>query len=254
MDSISFVTLTRTRAQEPSRGAEGHGLPAAYSAAFDDKAFGREGDSRVHMTGSYSSKVEAVVKRVMFITRAKSEDKVIVFSSWPELLDVIGHALKANGVSYAHGKGQGVELQKALHKFRGRAHDVIDPGSDEEGADSEREEALPQICSVLLLSMKQGGKGLTLNEANHVILCEPGLDPAAEMQAIGRVDRIGQLRETFVHRFVTVGSVEEQVKSLSRSKWSGGKSAGLRVSDVARLLLTSNEVFHQSLVRPAVAL
>jgi E3 ubiquitin-protein ligase SHPRH len=217
--------------------------PSAISPLVTDQA-----DAAVLVLGSYSSKVEAVVKRVLYITRSSKNNKVLVFSAWLELLDVIGHALKVNGVGYAQGKGQGVELQKALRKFRGSGKEVQDPidgNGPADGEDSEEEEALKggmgaQACPVLLLSMKQGGKGLTLNEANHVILCEPGLDPASEMQAIGRVDRIGQLRETFVHRFVTVQSVEEQVKSLARSKWDGGKSTGgqLKVSDVAKLLLT----------------
>ena len=42
--------------------------------------------------------------------------------------------------------------------------------------------------------------GLTLTEAQHVVVVEPQLDPASELQAIGRVHRIGQERETWVHR------------------------------------------------------
>ena len=47
---------------------------------------------------------------------------------------------------------------------------------------------------MLLLLVKQGGNGLNLTEAQHVLLVEPLLDPAVEAQAIGRVDRIGQVR------------------------------------------------------------
>jgi SNF2 family DNA or RNA helicase len=44
------------------------------------------------------------------------------------------------------------------------------------------------------------GTGLTLTEAQHVVLIEPILDPATEQQSLGRVHRIGQSRETWVHR------------------------------------------------------
>lgn len=55
---------------------------------------------------------------------------------------------------------------------------------------------------VLLLLIQHGANGLNILEAQHVILVEPLLNPAAEAQAISRVHRIGQEKMTFVHRFL----------------------------------------------------
>lgn len=59
-----------------------------------------------------------------------------------------------------------------------------------------------KFIQVLLLLIQHGANGLNLLEAQHVILVEPLLNPAAEAQAISRVHRVGQTRKTLVHRFL----------------------------------------------------
>ncbi|CAI5494332.1 unnamed protein product [Closterium sp. Naga37s-1] len=73
-------------------------------------------------------------------------------------------------------------------------------------------------CRVLLLVVAVGGNGLNVVEAQHVVFVEPGLNAAAEAQAANRVHRIGQTRQTFVHRFIVHGTVEEPIHALARSK------------------------------------
>lgn len=66
--------------------------------------------------------------------------------------------------------------------------------------------------------LKQGGNGLNLQQAQHVIFVEPIMDPGEEAQAIGRVDRMGQEKETFIHKFIVQDSVEENVCRISEQK------------------------------------
>lgn len=55
---------------------------------------------------------------------------------------------------------------------------------------------------VLMMLVQHGANGLNLLEAQHVILMEPLLNPAAEAQAISRIHRVGQDKKTFIHRFL----------------------------------------------------
>lgn len=67
----------------------------------------------------------------------------------------------------------------------------------------------------LLIPVKCGANGLNLIEATHVLLIEPILNPGSELQAIGRVHRIGQLKPTVVHRFVHTHAPHDQLLSGS---------------------------------------
>ena len=66
-----------------------------------------------------------------------------------------------------------------------------------------------------LLDARAHASGLNLVNASHVILCEPLLNTALELQAIARVDRIGQTHETTVWLYVVEGTVEESIYELS---------------------------------------
>ncbi len=71
---------------------------------------------------------------------------------------------------------------------------------------------------VFLISLKAGGFGLTLTEAEYVFLLDPWWNPAAENQAIDRVHRIGQTKSVFVYRLIAAGTVEEKVRALQHRK------------------------------------
>ena len=78
---------------------------------------------------------------------------------------------------------------------------------------------------VFLISLKAGGTGLNLTAADTVILYDPWWNPAVEAQAIDRSHRIGQDKPVFVHRLVTLGTIEEKMLELQRRK--GALAEGL---------------------------
>ncbi len=69
-----------------------------------------------------------------------------------------------------------------------------------------------------LISLKAGGSGLTLTEADYVFVLDPWWNPAAEAQAIDRAHRIGQQRHVMAYRLVSAGTIEEKVMALKESK------------------------------------
>jgi len=101
---------------------------------------------------------------------------------------------------------------------------------------------------VLLLPLKRGANGLNLTCASHVLLLEPVLDLGLEQQCVKRVDRIGQTKQTWVHRFLLRDTVEENVFALSRRRRAGtgseaqgdtdknARGAGLTIGE-AKLLI-----------------
>ncbi len=71
---------------------------------------------------------------------------------------------------------------------------------------------------VFLISLKAGGTGLTLTEADYVFVLDPWWNPAVEAQAVDRAHRIGQTRTVMVYRLVSSGTIEEKVLALQQRK------------------------------------
>lgn len=69
-----------------------------------------------------------------------------------------------------------------------------------------------------ILSIKAGGTGLTLTAANHVIHFDRWWNPAVENQATDRAFRIGQKKNVQVHKFITLGTIEEKIDAMIKSK------------------------------------
>ena len=88
---------------------------------------------------------------------------------------------------------------------------------------AEREKAVKKFqkqggCSIFLISLKAGGVGLNLTAADYVFILDPWWNPAAEMQALNRAHRIGQDKNVFVYRFISIDSIEEKIQRLQEKK------------------------------------
>jgi E3 ubiquitin-protein ligase SHPRH len=199
-------------------------------------------EASVVVKGSWGTKIEAVTRRVLWLLDANRNGadpatKIIVFSEWEDALRVTAAALRANGVAVAHPGGGGKKLRDAVEAFAAKRDENENENASGSAADPD--------ARVLLMPLRRGANGLNLTSAQHVILLEPVMDPGAEAQAMKRVDRIGQTKPTFVHRFTLLNTVEENVQALSRRRREcapgdddagGARGAGLRVSE-ARLLV-----------------
>jgi SNF2 family DNA or RNA helicase len=71
---------------------------------------------------------------------------------------------------------------------------------------------------VFLISIKAGGLGLNLTEADYVFILDPWWNPAVEAQAVDRAHRIGQKKKVFTYKFITRNTVEEKILMLQQRK------------------------------------
>ena len=152
----------------------------------------------VTINGDHSAKISGIVRQLKRIRVQQDKEKALVFSQWNPVLDLVDAACQDNGMQALKLYGcSRVKRQENLERFKN------DPS-----------------VAVLLVPTKSGSGGLNLTEASHVLLVEPLLNPAIELQAVGRVHRIGQTRETHVHHFLMNETVEENVlhqQSLMRT-------------------------------------
>ncbi|KAJ3177101.1 hypothetical protein HDU87_004593 [Geranomyces variabilis] len=181
--------------QIPAVPASAAPLPQTFAAPDDGKAFTKEflGHlSHVPLTGSFGTKLDTLIRHIKYLEQTDPTSKSLVFSQWEQLLDYLGTGLNKNGVEY-------VKLNKGKKGKRGVLRRFRE---DDE-------------CRVFMLNARSQSAGLTLVSANHVFLIEPVVNVALEAQAINRVHRIGQTRETTVWRYIIANTIEERVAALT---------------------------------------
>ena len=142
-----------------------------------------------------SGKYNEIMESLMNLVAEKH--KVLVFSSFVTHLGLIRQGVEAAGLKYSLLTGRTTNREEVIRNFQETSDNYI-----------------------FLISMKAGGVGLNLTSADYVFIVDPWWNPAVEEQALSRAHRIGQVRNTFVYRFVTGDTIEEKIGSLKERKKS----------------------------------
>lgn len=157
-----------------------------------------------------SAKLETCLELVR--TAVDGGHRVLVFSQFVSMLEIIGERLRAERVSFEQLDGS------CTKEARSRLVERFQAGG----------------TSVLLISLKAGGVGLNLTAADVVIHFDPWWNVAAQDQATDRAHRIGQTREVSVFKLIAQGTVEERILAMQEGKRElvesvigGGSPAGL---------------------------
>ncbi|KAH7132502.1 SNF2 family N-terminal domain-containing protein [Dendryphion nanum] len=200
--------------------------PPSSSSLFSSSLFSSSSDPKDPSTPS--SKISALLT---ILSASKSQDhttKTIIFSQWTTFLTLLTPHLLASGYKLARidGSMSAPARDAALH--------ALDTDPD---------------TTILLASLAVSSVGLNLVAANHVIMADSWWAPAIEDQAVDRVHRLGQKRETKVWRLVVEGSIEERVLGIQEDKRKlmglafaekdggrGKKRTGAGLADLERLL------------------
>jgi len=141
-----------------------------------------------------SGKLERLVELLREVPR---DDKSLVFTQYPSFERLVPFLAE--------------KLDRRVGFFHGRLNarqrsELLDAFAAEDGP------------SLLVISIRAGGRGLNLPAANHVFHFDRWWNPAVEQQATDRAHRLGQRKPVFVHSLICLGTVEERIDELLESK------------------------------------
>lgn len=142
--------------------------------------------------GSESTKLDELVRH---LTEKVNNHKILVFSQFVGMLQLVKQRLEDEGILFEYLDGQTKNREERVHNFQNN----------------------PAI-RVFLISLKAGGTGLNLTEADYVYLIDPWWNPAVESQAIDRCYRIGQDKKVMAYRMICKDTIEEKIVQLQDKK------------------------------------
>lgn len=142
-----------------------------------------------------SSKIDTVMDKVA--EGLAEGHKILLFSQFVRVLRLIEGQLDNSGQEYLYLDGSTSPAKRKQ---------LIDSFQQSDGA------------RLFLISLKAGGVGINLTEADYVFIVDPWWNPAVEQQAVDRTHRIGQTKPVFAYRFISEGTIEEQILDLQEKK------------------------------------
>ncbi|MGJ7033750.1 SNF2-related protein [Niabella hirudinis] len=143
-------------------------------------------------SGAHAVKIEVLAAQ---IESKSKEHKILVFSQFVGMLDLIKAELEQRNIAFEYLTGQTKDRGDKVHHFQTN-----------------------ESVRVFLISLKAGGVGLNLTEADYVYLVDPWWNPAAENQAIDRSHRIGQTKNIIAVRLICTNTIEEKIVRLQQKK------------------------------------
>lgn len=149
-------------------------------------------DATLPARGSTSGKLDSLME--MLEELFEEGRRILLFSQFTSMLSLIEDELKKRNVAYALLTGQTRDRRTPVKEFQSGKRQIF------------------------LISLKAGGVGLNLTEADTVIHYDPWWNPATENQATDRAYRIGQEKPVFVYKMIARGTVEEKIQHLQKEK------------------------------------
>jgi SNF2 family DNA or RNA helicase len=144
-------------------------------------------------TEDESGKFEEIFR--MLESVVAENHKVLIFSTFVKHLNLLKKRIEQENWKYSILTGQTTKREAVIQEFQN------DPQN-----------------RIFLISLKAGGVGLNLTDADYVFIIDPWWNPAAENQAINRAHRIGQEKHVFVYRFISENTIEEKIQVLKERK------------------------------------
>lgn len=144
------------------------------------------------LSGVRSSKLDVLFEQLEDLVA--EGHRALIFSQFTGFLGKVRERLVAENIEFCYLDGSTRNRTDVVNEFKNGA------------------------APVFLISLKAGGFGLNLTEADYVFLLDPWWNPASEAQAVDRTHRIGQARNVMVYRLVAKDTIEEKVMALKAKK------------------------------------